>query len=56
MQAMGGYYEGLVGDMKIENIDIEAGRTILRTTLYIPISLSIAFAGLYLFMRNRKTT
>ena len=56
MQAMGGYYEGLVGDMKIENIDIEAGRTILRTTLYIPIALSIAFTGLYLFMRNRKTT
>ena len=50
MQAMGGYYEGLVGDMN----DVEAGRTVLRTTLFMPIVLSAAFAGLYVYMRKRN--
>ena len=49
MQAMGGYYEGLVGDMN----DVEAGRTVLRTTLFLPMILTGAFAGLYMFMRKR---
>jgi hypothetical protein len=34
--------------------DVEAGRTVLRTTLFLPVVLSAAFAGLYMFMRKRN--
>lgn len=50
MTLMGGYFEGLVVDLDA----VEAGRTVLRTTLFLPAVLILAFAGLFVFMRKRQ--
>jgi hypothetical protein len=32
----------------------QAGQAVLNTTLLIPVFLSVAFAGLFLYMRNKN--
>lgn len=48
-QLMGGYYDGLVADLS----EVEAGRAVIRTTLYIPVALIGIFAGLHVWMKKQ---
>jgi hypothetical protein len=32
----------------------QAGQAVLNTTLLIPVFLSVAFAGLFIYMRNKN--
>ena len=47
---MGGYYDGLIANLS----EVDAGRAVIRTTLYIPIALIVIFAGIHLYMKQRK--
>ena len=47
---MGGYYDGLTAKLS----EVDAGRAVIRTTLYIPIALIVIFAGIHLYMKQRK--
>jgi hypothetical protein len=47
---MGDYYDGL----KKLLLPAQAGQAVLNTTLLIPVFLSVAFAGLFLYMRNKN--
>ena len=49
-QMMGGYYDGLIANLS----EVDAGRAVIRTTLYIPIALITIFAGIHLYMKQRK--
>ena len=49
-QIMGGYYDGLTSNLS----DVDAGRAVIRTTLYIPIALIVIFAGIHLYMKQIK--
>ena len=49
-QMMGGYYDGLIANLS----EVDAGRAVIRTTLYIPIALIVIFAGIHLYMKQRK--
>jgi MFS family permease len=49
-QIMGGYYDGLTAKLS----EVDAGRSVIRTTLYIPIALIVIFAGIHLYMKQRK--
>ena len=49
-QIMGGYYDGLTAKLS----EVDAGRAVIRTTLYIPIALIVIFAGIHLYMKQRK--
>ena len=49
-QMMGGYYDGLIANLS----EVDAGRAVIRTTLYIPIALIVIFTGLHLYMKQRK--
>ena len=48
-QLMGGYYDGLVADLS----EVEAGRAVIRTTLYIPVALIGIFGGLHYWMKRQ---
>jgi len=49
-QIMGGYYDGLTSNLS----EVDAGRAVIRTTLYIPIALIVIFAGIHLYMKQKK--
>jgi MFS family permease len=49
-QMMGGYYDGLIANLS----EVDAGRAVIRTTLYIPIALIVIFAGIHMYMKQRK--
>lgn len=49
-QMMGGYYDGLIANLS----EVDAGRAVIRTTLYIPIALIVIFTGVHLYMKQRK--
>lgn len=56
---MGGYYDKLLAahmENGIEEAKKAAGPEIINVTLVIPVILIIVFAGLFLFMRSKKTT
>ena len=56
---MGGYYDKLLAAHMENGLDEAkkaAGPEIINVTLVIPIVLIVAFAGLFLFMRSKKTT
>ena len=56
---MGGYYDKLLAAHMENGLDEAkkaAGPEIINVTLIIPIVLIVAFAGLFLFMRSKKTT
>jgi hypothetical protein len=48
---MGDYYAQLQASSLTP---AEAGQAVLNTTLLIPVFLSVAFAGLFLYMRNKS--
>jgi MFS family permease len=50
MMFMGGYYDQL----KVGKSPAEAGQEIINVTLIIPIILTVAFIGLYFYMKGRK--
>ncbi len=50
MMFMGGYYDQL----KVGKSPAEAGQEIINVTLIIPIFLTVAFIGLYFYMKGRK--
>ena len=49
-QIMGGYYDGLISNLS----EVDAGRAVIKTTLYIPIALIVIFAGIHFYMRGKK--
>jgi MFS family permease len=56
---MGGYYDKLLAAHMENGLDEAkkaAGPEIINVTLVIPIVLIVAFAGLFLFMRSKKTS
>ena len=56
---MGGYYDKLLAAHMENGLDEAkkaAGPEIINVTLVIPIVLIVAFAGLFLFMRSKKST
>jgi MFS family permease len=56
---MGGYYDKLLAahmENGLEEAKKAAGPEIINVTLIIPIVLIVAFAGLFLFMRSKKTS
>ena len=56
---MGGYYDKLLAAHMENGLDEAkkaAGPEIINVTLIIPVVLIVAFAGLFLFMRSKKTT
>jgi MFS family permease len=56
---MGGYYDKLLAahmENGLEEAKKAAGPEIINVTLVIPILLIVAFAGLFLFMRSKKTS
>lgn len=48
MQIMGGFYEGLTEGLN----EVEAGRKVIMTTLYIPVVLIALFTGIHLYIRK----
>ena len=50
MMFMGGYYDQL----KVGKSPAEAGQEIINVTLIIPVLLTVAFIGLYFYMKGRK--
>lgn len=48
-QFMGGYYDELTANLS----QVEAGRAVIQTTLYIPVALILLFGGLHIYMRKR---
>ncbi len=56
---MGGYYDKLLAAHMENGLDAAkkaAGPEIINVTLIIPVVLIVAFAGLFLFMRSKKST
>jgi hypothetical protein len=49
---MGGFYDRIV---KEAGNDTLAGKQVLQATLVIPLFLIVAFAGLVIYMRGRKS-
>jgi len=49
-QIMGGYYDGLISNLS----EVDAGRAVIKTTLYIPIALIVIFAGIHFYMRGKQ--
>ena len=49
MQFMGGFYDELMVGLT----EIEAGRKVIMTTLYIPIVLIVMFAGIHFYVRKK---
>ena len=49
MQFMGGFYDELMVGLS----EVEAGRKVIMTTLYIPVALIAIFAGIHLFIRRK---
>jgi hypothetical protein len=46
---MGGFYDGLKDGLS----DVEAGRQVIMTTLYIPVVLILIFAGIHFYIRKK---
>lgn len=51
MQFMGGFYD----DLKVGLSEVEAGRKVIMTTLYIPVALIAIFAGIHLHIRRKQS-
>jgi MFS family permease len=51
MQFMGGFYDKLMVGLS----EVEAGRKIIMTTLYIPVALIAIFAGIHLYIRRKHS-
>jgi len=49
MQFMGGFYDELMVGLT----EVEAGRKVIMTTLYIPIVLIVMFAGIHFYVRKK---
>ena len=49
MQFMGGFYDELMVGLT----EVEAGRKVIMTTLYIPIVLIVMFAGIHFYIRRK---
>jgi fucose permease len=49
MRFMGGFYDGLKDGLS----DVEAGRQVIMTTLYIPVVLILIFAGIHFYIRKK---
>ena len=49
MQFMGGFYDELMVGLS----EVEAGRKVIMTTLYIPVALIAIFAGIHLYIRRK---
>lgn len=49
MQFMGGFYDELMVGLS----EVEAGRKVIMTTLYIPAALIAIFAGIHLYIRRK---
>jgi MFS family permease len=49
MQFMGGFYDELMVGLS----EVEAGRKVIMTTLYIPIILIFMFAGIHFYIRRK---
>lgn len=49
MQFMGGFYDELMVGLT----EVEAGRRVIMTTLYIPIVLIVMFAGIHFYIRKK---
>ena len=49
MQFMGGFYDELMVGLS----EVEAGRKVIMTTLYIPIVLIVMFAGIHFYIRKK---
>ena len=51
MQFMGGFYDELMVGLS----EVEAGRKVIMTTLYIPVALIAIFAGIHLYIRRKHS-
>ena len=51
MQFMGGFYDELMVGLS----EVEAGRKVIMTTLYIPVTLIAIFAGIHLYIRRKHS-
>ena len=51
MQFMGGFYDELMVGLS----EVEAGRKVIMTTLYIPVALIVIFAGIHLHIRRKHS-
>ena len=51
MQFMGGFYDELMVGLS----EVEAGRKVILTTLYIPVALIAIFAGIHLHIRRKHS-
>ena len=51
MQFMGGFYDELMVGLS----EVEAGRKVIMTTLYIPVALIAIFAGIHLHIRRKHS-
>jgi hypothetical protein len=51
MQFMGGFYDELMVGLS----EVEAGRKVIMTTLYIPVALIAIFAGIHLHIRRKQS-
>ncbi|MGB0194355.1 MAG: MFS transporter [Schleiferiaceae bacterium] len=51
MQFMGGFYDELMAGLS----EVEAGRKVIMTTLYIPVALIAIFAGIHLHIRRKHS-
>ena len=49
MRFMGGFYDALTSNLT----QVEAGRKVIMTTLYIPIVLIAVFAGVHFYIRKK---
>ena len=49
MQFMGGFYDELMVGLT----EVEAGRKVIMTTLYIPVVLIVIFAGIHFYIRKK---
>ena len=51
MQFMGGFYDELMVGLS----EVEAGRKVIMTTLYIPVALIAIFAGIHMHIRRKHS-
>ncbi len=51
MQLMGGFYDELMVGLS----EVEAGRKVIMTTLYIPVALIVIFAGIHVHIRRKHS-
>jgi len=49
MRFMGGFYDTLTLNLT----QVEAGRKVIMTTLYIPVVLILIFAGIHFYIRKK---